>query len=563
MHEAPQPFARIVNNTIYGEDGRESHFPQEAIRESNDIIADAIDTKVSKSRRPYVSQGFIGDNFGPVPTTGDVDFYRVSLGVGDRLIVDIDTVDEDIPNGIPEGPDTIVQIFDDKGNLQPFIDDQGELVFVSDNAVTPAYLDPLSTPYNLINDVINNPDPANPGQSLNPRDPFVDFTALATGTYYIAVSSKGNQNFDPNAVSGRDSGTGGEGAYTIGIQNYAPRTSVLSIQGPANGDGPGDTNGDRFLGTTFRVTQIPDINANLYTDSAANELNTVTFEFANTGALLAPSGNYAVNVGPATGDQENWTPDIMRAISDAINRNPELQNHAFANGPDPLLLDPDADPNDTPISGPITRVRAQALGGIDGDFFQYENLTRQGRPITMVHANQSGPQPVGGPTDFQRGFGHDRTFSSGDGTTEQFVLIENAAEIEISPEAFGLGLRLDPVAGQDTDQLINEAGVVIAGGASPALLNNVFLNLHESVVREETSIAGFGFTGFDQQIKPMEMVVVSSVFQHDEPGLTTFNQFLGTGITTGPNEPSNVNGGTDDFNITLGNFAPAARVLRR
>ncbi|MGB7347733.1 MAG: Ig-like domain-containing protein [Pirellulaceae bacterium] len=54
------------------------------------------------------------------------------------------------------------------------------------------------------------------------------------------------------------------------------------------------------------------------------------------------------------------------------------------------------------------------------------------------------------------------------------------------------------------------------------------------------------------------MIVVSSVFQHDETIATEFNQnmvfsrFRDAGLTTSAGE-SNVNGGSDDFNVTLGN----------
>ena len=76
VHESTQPFARIVNNTIYGSDGRESAFPDGDV-ESNDLIVDAIDTKVGPSHRNiYTSTATLGDNVGPVATNGDVDFYQ-------------------------------------------------------------------------------------------------------------------------------------------------------------------------------------------------------------------------------------------------------------------------------------------------------------------------------------------------------------------------------------------------------------------------------------------------------------------------------------------------------
>ncbi|MGI9467590.1 MAG: tandem-95 repeat protein [Rubripirellula sp.] len=73
--------------------------------------------------------------------------------------------------------------------------------------------------------------------------------------------------------------------------------------------------------------------------------------------------------------------------------------------------------------------------------------------------------------------------------------------------------------------MIKETGLLITAGASPTALNNVFLNLDDSLVE----IAS----------KPQEVIVVGNVFQHAEgPVLGQFPN------STGAN-------GNDDFNITL------------
>lgn len=539
--EPLQPFSRIVNNTIYGADGTEGLFPESANRESDDTIDTAIDTKIGRSHvGAYVDTAAIGDNSGPIGAAGDVDFYRVEMEVGDRLIVDIDTF-----NSL----DTVLQVFDAGGVAQTLANG----LTVVDAATAPSYLNPGSTVANPTNDDVNN------------RDPFVDFTALSTGTYFIAVSSKGNESFDPSDLSGRKLGTGGTGDYTISIENYAARGFVMSINNGAINDG-GGVRGADLIGTTFTVTQIPDV-----PNAATNQ---VTFTFSNN-----------VGVGNVVVADADHMPDIIRAISTAINIHPLLVNHTQGNGPGG-------------ISGPIQHASALALGGRDGDNGGVENLTlRQPGPLLLdTLGSNSGLAPVlnekgaslwnsndleelpernqlpgnpmlqalaGNTTDFQQGYGHNRLSTPGSGTTELYVAVDNVAKIELSAAARAAGLTLDPVAGRDTDQVLNETGVMIAGGSSPAILNNVFVNLHESVVIEETNALGFG-QNINSHPKPMtqDTVVVGSVFQFDQPNQTDFNSRMtfianSNGITTGTNEPSNLNGGTDDFNVTLGNFAPS------
>jgi hypothetical protein len=527
--ESTQPFARVVNNTIYGSDGRETLFPQ-SNDESNDVIADAIDTKLGPSHRSeYSSTANIGDNARPVAPAGDVDFYRVNLDVGDRLIVDIDTVDG--------GADTAVQIFNGRGERQSFLDLAGNSVTVNTQAAAPTYLDPQSTA--LPNGDVVDED--------NSRDAFVDFFAPAKGVYYVAVSGENNVDFDPNALSGRAEGTDDVGAYTIRMKTFAPRTHVIS----ANSNSATGLTGAALLGVgnpTFTVTQVPDLNPNAIVNGRTNR---VTFRF---GPPQAPN---EVGIPVVDGD---FLPDIMRKISAAL----EPPN----TGASPL---PNNDSFQSP--GPIARVRATALGGIEGE--NYEKFDKFGRlvdpgivntsrrglrgGVLITHRDGAGP-PVDFTTSLSSlgdpvGFGHDRRTTPGNGTTENYVFVENAAEIDLHPDLVSAGLRLDPQPGFDTDQLINETGVMITQGSSPALLNNVFLNLHESVVVEQSSFAGFG-VGSRFNPKPMEVVVVGSVFQHDETQPTLFNQApaITVGLTTDAGTgPSNVNGGTDDFNITNAN----------
>ena len=525
--EAPQPFARIVNNTIYGDDGRESATPQLAQVEPNDFLVEAIETNAGSSHRgAYTGTAVIGDSTGPLSGAGDVDFYQVFLEVGDRLIADVDTLDEDIPNGVPEGPDTVLRVFNASGIPQSFVDTSGNTVTLSNNDIAPEHLNPGSVAYPPDTDGDGTPDPI--VDDVNTRDPFIDFTAPETGIYYVGVSSAGNDIYDPSSLADRTLGAGGTGTYQVGIEVFAPRSHVLSVSNDpprrgSNNDNSdtGATLGAALQGTTFTVTLAQDLDPTL---SQSDGTNRVEFIFDPGPPLVLGNGQVTVPI------QDDYrVQDIVSAIEFALT--------GTLNG-SPIL----------PNGGPIPRVEAEALGGPAG-----------GGPGTFNQLGLYAP-------DFNTGgFGHRRlTPASRTGSTELYVFAELISEIELSQEAAAAGLRLDPLPDRDTDQAINEAGVISAGGASTTLVNNVFLNLHESNYVEETHPLGFGRGDFHP--KPGEVIIVGSVFQHDEPAPTQFqldtfanNGTTSTGITTGNNEPSNINGGTDDFNVTLGNFDPAVQ----
>src|SRR5690606_10087201 len=130
--------------------------------------------------------------------------------VGDRLIVDIDT--------LVDGPTTALRLFDW----------QGVEVAVGELGSMPTYLNPGSTVEFPLDDTLVDPD--DPTNVLdNDRDGYIDFTALKTGTYYIGVSSQGNEGYEALSLASRTTGTGGTGAYSIGIDVLAPRSFVMSL----------------------------------------------------------------------------------------------------------------------------------------------------------------------------------------------------------------------------------------------------------------------------------------------------------------------------------------------
>ncbi len=516
--EAPQPFARVVNNTIYGDDGTRS-FTEGSAAEPNDLFIDAVDTRISGSHRDdYSVTAVLGDNGGLQSPTTDVDLYRVYLEVGDRLISDIDTAGAGAPN-------TAMQIFDASGTVQSFVDTDGVTRTVSSSDVGPPVL-------------------TGNGETGVGEDPYIDFVAPKSGVYFVGVSSEGNNSYSGRTLSNRQPGFGGTGSYNLSLRSYAPRSFVMSFDGDTAENGTGNSDRDQagvqgLVGTTFTVTTIEDIPAAF---PQGNGTNQVTFRF-NGGAAASVSGG-VVNVPIGSGEVH----DLMRGIELAFGvigfGLPVLPNYDLSNFPE------------SRIPGAVRAGKATALGGASGQtrigdempWFFFEQI---GIPIDN---NTSHPD-----TGALVGFGHNKS-GGGNGTTELYAFIENVARIELSEAAIAAGLTLDPVAGEDADQLLNETGIMIAGGSSPTILNNVFMNLHEAVAVERTN-GLLGLESFGSSLshpKPSEVIVVGNIFQdvylasradntaaQDTLGV---NHFSLTGFFDGT---SNVNGGNDDFNLTL------------
>ncbi|MEO1616994.1 MAG: Ig-like domain-containing protein [Planctomycetota bacterium] len=576
--EAPQPLAKVVNNTVRGSDGTEGAILEDgslspAIElpnaEPNDTLFAAVDPKLEVTHRgAYFASGTLGDNDGFLSPLEDVDLFKVELDPGDRLIVDIDTADD--------GPATHLRVFDSSG-IEVFIGESG--------AIT-EHLHPGSTVANPIQDQAND------------RDGFIDFTALEKDTYYVGVSSDGNESYEVKSLAERTEGTGGVGDYDVAIEVLAPRQFVFSIDNhPLDPFGAEQLSGNitgtsapSLINTTFTISQIPDYLIPTRAGDAYAGVNAdgnrVTFQFTNgTNRVVLANGNINVPLLQATPVGDGYrVPDIMRAIANAINgflNNPALPNHEVGNGPNGL-------------DGPITRVTAQALGGRFGDNVGIDNMTRQnGCTFELVNC------PVGlfGSVDYDNGFGHDRaesgstnivangTLSDSQGTTELYTWIHNAAKIELSPEARAAGLRLGPdntglvnprlgnaSYATESDQLLAEQGIHVSSGVSAALLNNVVVNAHQSIVQEESSVFGFGgrIDESNPDISPKQgsVVAAGNTFQFDDHrntlirsdvswwvgfGGTINDNFaldgsLSTDLRTGP---SNIAGGNSDFNFVV------------
>jgi serralysin len=147
--------------------------------ESNDTLDTAMETGlVGGTPGTYILAAEIGNN-PEVDAELDVDMFKVELNAGDTLIADIDA---DVYGSFL---DSILQIFDEFGNVVAFSDD--------DNAENEFFFS---------------------------FDSYIEFSALTTGTYFVAVSGYSNIAYDPFVAGSGDFGSTGE--YTLNLSIVLP-----------------------------------------------------------------------------------------------------------------------------------------------------------------------------------------------------------------------------------------------------------------------------------------------------------------------------------------------------
>ena len=485
VSDTPQAFVRVVNNTVYGNDGRASFSPDTTVSEPNDTISTAVETWQGTAHNPvsFTMTAAIGDSsqFQAAPSQ-DVDLYKFKLDAGERVKVNIDTL------GAPNlGLDSVLQIFDASGRPQSFFDRATQtLTTLSDNTSAP-------------------------GEATR-MDPYVDFTATKSGVYYAAVSSRANEKFDPLSLGNRVNGNS-TGQYTINLSVLHAQDFTITVQNQAAYND----------GETFTIVQIPDF--------ANTTNNTRTFEFTRSGAVAA--GNIPIRIGA-----EYRAPDVARAIAGAINGlnngGPVLTNvQQLANGA-------------FGAASPLAPVTARPLGGISG----VEN------GLTLF------PRRIDGfsPTHSAIGIGHDRVLSGalsntsqGDGTTERFVVVSNAAYIISNGN-----ILVDPDFNDNNnlDQILPESGIEVSKGANPTLMNNVFVNVQTPIIRDESRVLVGGPIGnllptnFNTNVnvhpKQGEVIIGGSIYQYVEPQAA--RNRLGFGIEASPTNLPNTG---LDFNTTV------------
>ncbi len=578
LGESAQPFARVVNNTVFGNDGMRSFYPGSGLDEPNDTMLTAVETHQGRQHRPdsYETVGAIGDGVDtPADVTLDVDFYKLQLQIGERVIVDIDaasTPSEKEPNnslagaqnlddefwtldfspdignqvsntsttiphasvqgdgdgtfdyyaftvnapgelgifdidygfdGTANGFDAELYLYDNAGNLlasnlnagassagaggsintaDPYL----EFVFTSagryvigvaeagstganggitgnppdagDTYVLQVSLEDHETNQSGVNSVLRlfdsagqavafSDDDAAPGER-DSTDSYLDFTASSAGTYYVGVSGKWNDSYDPLSLGNRNGPASG-GTYKIAIDVHAPRTFVITAP-----DGANVADGDTF--TVFDVQ------------------GSRTYEFDDANAPGVQAGHIAVPYNstpiPATGDRGPGyrPPEMAVVMAETIGQG-------------------------------LTGVTAVPLGGQAG---ASGTLPTQ-PPSILVDTSLWGVV----------GFGHDTPLTPVVATTELYVVVSGASRIEGS-------VNVRPLPGENVDQLLPETGVLVSEQASPTLLNNVLANLN---------------SGIWQDASPTT-VVGANTFQHNDVA------------------NSNLGAPGDDFNTVLGNY---------
>lgn len=204
ISQAAQPFGRIVNNTIVGNDGNASFFPDDPAVEPNDTIFNAIDTRQGRQASPDVYRAnnvTLGDAVTfPQNPEWDVDVYQFQMDVGDQVQISV-TGNEFTP---------VLRLFNARG--EEFVDDGSRTArgapryTVNGNQVT-------------IEFYIAEPPTARAGYNY----------AREGGTYFVAVSGPGNTTYSPLSLGGRQSPTD-QGTYDIRVDVLAPRTWVIDTQ---------------------------------------------------------------------------------------------------------------------------------------------------------------------------------------------------------------------------------------------------------------------------------------------------------------------------------------------
>ncbi len=569
--DSPQPVAQIVNNTVYGADGTESQAFELAVvdgRDGDDLFSGAVDTKVGRAHTgPYVTPGLIGNGPSLLSPGADVDLYEIELVVGDRLIADIDTVAGGV---VAPG-------------LQ-LLNEAGQVVGAGLPGQVPPALEANRTRLAVGNDV---------GRA---SDPFLDFVATATGTYYVAVSAATNLDFSIRSLSGRPTDADGTGAYTLSLEAFTPRKAVVSIDDNDGGTVAADLNGHSVVLT--QVSDVPGFQGNNRVQIIFGDADP-----ADVGAAVQ------VRIPLDTAARDRQIPELIRALARTIQFSPFLLNQ-FAE-----LADPDTTFNDgTPgVLGPVRPVFARALGGQMGGIFApnelfpnadliegifglfnvIETVTTNNAFGTVSRTTLLDSSPDGLdliiPPGFNRngftslGFGLDRPDLNNalvnvipTGYTELYAAIENVAGVEVyAPNgSTDTPLKVDPAPGVNMDQVLPETGIQFVAGVSGSIINNVLLNLTESVVVEEVQSGGTidnqfdgsGFNGDDDFLafpRVVDAVVTSNLFQYDDPNLSVLLQNIdANNVSTAGNAgyesltdseagPSNINGGNDDRNIDL------------
>lgn len=178
-----------------------------SIEEANDTIETAIATGLTTANPNVTFEGEIDQYFAEdadgneltVDASEDVDFYSFALKAGEKVAIDVDSVEYEIEGLVPQRLDSELRLFNAAGtelalNTSGFAPDE---LFVAN------------------------------------RDAYLEFTATEDATYYVGVAQWNNRFYDPFTAgtgSGRISPDSGinVGPYTLDI-DLMPADPVVSL----------------------------------------------------------------------------------------------------------------------------------------------------------------------------------------------------------------------------------------------------------------------------------------------------------------------------------------------
>ncbi len=244
--QAAQPFGRIVNNTIVGNDGTASFFP-DPVSEPNDTIFNAVDTRQGRQASPEFFRANnvrIGDGTSfPQNPDWDVDFYQFQMDIGDHVQITV-TGNEFLPDW---------RLFNERG--EEFIADGSGTA----RGVPRVTVNPTNPFAFTIDFYVDEPATARAGYNY----------AREGGTYFVAFSGSGNNAYSPLSLGGRQAPSA-TGIYSIDVNVLAPRKWLIDTQplfGQAASWEVTDVDGNT---ATVNYTGTSDLRAN--TPLMANEL---------------------------------------------------------------------------------------------------------------------------------------------------------------------------------------------------------------------------------------------------------------------------------------------------
>ncbi|MEM8827920.1 MAG: pre-peptidase C-terminal domain-containing protein [Cyanobacteria bacterium P01_G01_bin.19] len=184
--------------------------------EVNDTIDTAIATGIAEinptvSFSGEINEYYVEDEEGNasfVDFSEDVDLYSFNLNAGDTIAVDVDSIELDIEGfAVPQSLDSELRVFDAAGN---------ELQLVTE---APA-----------------------PDESGTNGDPYLEFTAIEDGTYYVGIAQLDNNYYDPNQAGSGSGSVFPESGINVGeyeinfTLNPEPESTFKPVFGSIDGD---------------------------------------------------------------------------------------------------------------------------------------------------------------------------------------------------------------------------------------------------------------------------------------------------------------------------------------